>query len=294
MPSYVFSLAPHLEEQARWLLQSIQSNTSVQPEEIFIFLADSEKDDTDSLSYFRKRGSIISGEIPNKKYPLSALHKALEIACEKSTNEYVVCLDTDTVVLQDLQLPTTDADLMAAFDNDIGSFWSRQESQNDWEKLHKKYDIDFEDSIRWFNGGVIVVNTSSSFPQDWKRISDDLYKEIEQEKYFAEMIALGLLSNKYKFKELSEKKNYMQGIHLDPPTKNTEVIHYIDKINIYRSLFNPRIKQKLQHTDIITDLRKIPEYRIYYKLLTSYAKAFRSSHPDTIIASVINVLDPSR
>lgn len=294
MADYVFSLAPHLEEEAKWLLQSIQSNTSIQSDELFIFVANSERKQINSLSYFQKNATIIEGDIPNHEYPLSALHRALEIACERSTSRHVICLDTDTIVLQDINLPSTDADLMAAFDNDIGSYWSRQESHSDWEKLYEKYDIDFEDPIRWFNGGVIIVNTNSNFPQDWKRISNDLYNTISREKYFSEMISLGLLSNKYNFKELSEKKNYMQGIHLDPPGKDTELIHYIDKINVYRSLFNPRIKHNLRETDIITDLRKIPVHKKYYRLFTSYMKAFRSSHPNTFFASVINRLDPSR
>lgn len=294
MPSYVFSLAPHLEKQAKWLLQSIQSNTSVESEEIFIFLAESEKDDINSLPYFRKRGTIIGDKIPNEDYPLSALHRALEMACARSTNEYVVCLDTDTVVLQDIHLPTTDAELMAVYDYDIGSFWSREESRTYWEKLHNRYNINFEEPIRWFNGGVLVVDTDSNFPQDWKRISDDLYEDISVEKYFSEMVALGLLSNKYKFEELNENKNYMQGIHLDPPSKNTEIIHYIDEITIYRSMFNPIVRKKLRDTDIIADINKILTHKKYYRLVTSYMKALRSSHPNTIFASAINRLDPSR
>jgi hypothetical protein len=294
MPGYVFSLAPHLEEEAKWLLQSIRSNTSICAEEIFIFLAESEKEQIESLSYFENNGNIIRGEIPNEEYPLSALHRALEIACEKSKNKYVVCLDTDTVVVQDFNLSDTDADLMAAFDNDLGSFWSRQESKKHWERLHEKYSISFENPIRWFNGGVVVVDTNSDFPQDWKKISNELYNSIQRDKYFSDMISLGILSNKYKFIELDEKMNYMQGIHLDPPNKNTEVIHYIDKINIYRSLFNPRIRNELSETDIMSDIDDISLFKMYYNLTTSYMKAFRSSHPNTLFASFINILDRSR
>lgn len=276
------------------MLQSIKLNTSASSDQIFVFVADSEIDSVTHLEYFQQRSTLIIGKIPNEAYPLSALHRALEIACNKSISEYVVCLDTDTVVLQDVEIPESGADIMAVSDHDLGSFWSRPESEHNWIQLYERYDIEFEEPIRWFNGGVLVVNTESDFAYKWKVMSEDLWGTISREKYFTEMVCLGLLSNEYQFKELNENKNYIQGFHVDPPNKNVEVIHYIHPVTLYRSLMNPDIKQKLAPTDVLDDIEDFKFSKFYYKLITSYLKAFRTSHPETFVANLINLLDSSR
>lgn len=300
--TYIVTVGPgELTRQSEWLLRSIRANTSATREDIVSFVANQESDriPEPTIEYFDEHSVLLEGEIPDPEYPLSATHAALVRASEYSSNEYLVLLDTDTLVLDDIDAHRgSDADLLLVPESTTKSYWAdMSRSWDAWVDLYDECDVPYpgpqlrstvndKEMLPYYNGGVIVQKNGIDFPERWRDLSERLHDSIEHS-FYAEQVALGILSNEYDVREVSERYNYMQIVHIGPPPDDTVVVHYPDTISLYRALLNPTIKRKLQGTGAVEHFRNKTRREVAYNSLKSLIKAYVLSHPDATVSNLI-------
>lgn len=137
--AYVFVLGPHeLEKKGLFLLRSIHKNTEAEKKDIFVFIEDSEREEIseNAINEARDKATILDGSFPISEYPLSSAHEALYQASQESDVEYLVLLDTDTVVLDDLDIDLNQNKDLLLKPVDLGNRYGEKKSQ---KKSGKNY-----------------------------------------------------------------------------------------------------------------------------------------------------------
>ena len=259
--TYAFSTGPdELEHEAHLLLNSIQSNTSARADDILIYVIEDEIPllSDELLSYFNQNATVVKGSLPNPDYPLSAAHGALVAASNETENDYTLLLDTDTLVLDDIEIHnSSEAELFVAPAALGNRYWASSESTEDWKTLYNKYGFDFPTSrvrslvddqvmLPYYNGGVILT-ANNDFPERWMNLSREIHGTLPKSNYFSEMVALALLSSDYTVEVLGERYNYTLPRHLTVPT-DIRIVHYIEYNCVRRAAaidrnFNAKLKK---------------------------------------------------
>jgi hypothetical protein len=252
-------------EQAYWLARSIsQSNPKA---EIYAFVAESEREDI--YLYHLKRieevgGKILYGEIPLKEYKFTSKHQALIQAGELSSAKYFVCLDSDMLVLNRLELPSDYA--MYVCPVDIGNTsWGRESARSRWEELYKLVEAEMpKEKIRsvignylmfpYFNGGF-VITTDNKFGSKWLDTTKKVYGEMPDREFYqnvyskqskrrrlftkipyahwTEQVTLTLLAAKYHTKVLDYRYDYPLNTRWTCP-QDVKIVHYHDVRNLVK------------------------------------------------------------
>jgi len=302
--TYAFAIGPaELARQSKWLLQSIRANTSAETADIVTYVVDSERDaiPNETLDYIDRNSTLVEGEMPNPEYPLSAAHAALIEATTRSQHPYTLLLDTDTVLIDDISVHKRyDSDLFAVPEPVDSGYWASPESLQDWQSLVDRHDINLDSDERarmsnhrpfpYYNSGVILVDSDSDFPKEYRDLSKRLYDGLQQDQYYADMVALSLLANEYETEILPDSFNWLQKAYLRSPPDDVKIIHYPETMSLYRSLQNPMVSDRFQETELATYFQNMSKREFYPSLIASQIKAYELARPDSLMANIIGGL----
>jgi hypothetical protein len=255
------------------LLESIHRNTSASAEDIVTYIVTEEENKIDDsvLSFVDDYSHTIKGAMPNPDFPLSAAHGALREAAAYSDNDYLLLLDSDTIVLDDINVHENYNAELYLKPEDIGTrYWARSDSTDDWKELYDRYGIQFPESrvhstvdnremLPFFNGGVILTK-NNKFPERWLNLSKQLHGKLPASNYYSEMVALALLSSEYEVHKLTERHNYPLHLRLKP-YNDCKILHYHRPMCLYRaSVFDERSKRYYEDFDL-EDRFELPRLR---------------------------------
>jgi hypothetical protein len=193
-------------------LRSIVKNTEAEKKEIFVFVVEDEKDDIedDVLEEVDDKATLIQGEMPNEEYPLSAAHGALKMASEVSDKDYLLLLDTDMLVLDDIEVhERIDRELFLTPATVSHKFWnSKEKSNEEFRSLFDKYGYDYpedknlrsnygrEEINPHYNGGFILTK-NNDFPERWLNLSKEVHGKLPKRNISSEMVSLSMLATEY-------------------------------------------------------------------------------------------------
>ena len=237
---------------------------------ILTFIPESSIADIDerTLSRLEESTSVTTGEIPIPEYPISALIQSFVEAERQFDSEYLVALDTDTIVLNRLRIPTGgDVWLRPA---DVGAqYWTSERSRGDWKTLYEEFGYSVPDPFfsltasvdrrsipPYWNSGV-VVTTDRSLPQRWLNYTSALFSNdslpVSAEEFFIDQIALALAVRENNIYQLGERENFPLGGRLVIP-QETAVIHYGDRRNLTR-VVQRHFRSEFNRLDSLPDYR---------------------------------------
>lgn len=237
-----------LERQADALVRSIQG--AVPDIELVTFIPENSRGEvsSDALNRFEAAGTVVWGEIPIPEYPISALVQAFVEAERVSDREYLVALDTDTVVLDTLEV-SEGGDVWVR-PADVGAqYWCSEDARKDWGKLTERFglppvtefdsvtaSVDRRTIPQYWNSGV-VVTTDRSLPERWLEYTRALFYErelpVSRSEFFIDQLSLALATRKNEVQKLPEAMNYPLGGRLVVPD-SVKVLHYGDRRNLHR------------------------------------------------------------
>lgn len=255
-----------LEAQADILVKSIRRIYPDAP--ILVFIPTSSISDMTEtvLERFESRTTVVSGAIPIPDYPISALIKAFVEAEHKFDNQYLVALDTDTILLDRLQI-SGDGDVWLR-PADVGAqYWTTEEAIPDWKLLYQNFgytipepfiqltaSVDRREIPPYWNSGV-VVTTDRSLPSRWLEYTKTIYDEedlpVSQDEFFIDQISLAIAVQKNAIGELSQRENFPLGGRFLIP-QDVAVVHYGDRRNLTR-VIQPKIRGHLKQLNAIPD-----------------------------------------
>ena len=276
------------------MLNSIRENTEASKEEVFVFIVEEEKEDIDQdvLDEVRSKATLLEGEMPNPDYPLSAAHGALKKASERTEEDYVLLLDTDTIILDDITIhEEEEADLFLTPVPISYKYWnSREKSNEEFRKLFDEYGFEYPEDIDlksnydrekvnpYYNGGFILTKTNG-FPERWLNLSKEVFGNLPRKNYFSEMIALALLASDYEVEPLGPEYNFF--LPFRPyPQEGTKMAHYIELETLYRSVFlsekigSDWFVSRLENTGVLEDFRSMNKVKRSLMVLNNSYKSY--------------------
>lgn len=249
-----------LERQGKLLVNSIR-RTYPEAHIVGFIPEDSAPDVTEESSeYFEAETTLVTGEIPIPEYPISALLKAFVEAEKRSDNQFLIAMDTDTVVVNRLQIPNDSGTDLYLRPAEVGAqYWCSAASKSDWKQLYDHFGLTepLPDEYRlasvdkrpippYWNSGV-VVTTDHSLPAEWLEITKELLYNtdlpVSSDEFFIDQISLALASRTRSVTDLTETQNYPLGGRIRCP-QDVEIIHYGDTRNLSRIL-EPSIRTQL-------------------------------------------------
>ena len=238
--------------QSRYLVRSIRRHHPAAP--IYAYVPDDELPEMDEAihSELDEEATILEGSIPIPEYPISTKIAALAAAEVAADAEYLLMLDTDVLVLDEIDLlGDANADLFLK-PVDVGNqYWGRERSQDDWERLYERYELDlpewrvrstFDDRkmLPYWNAGFVLSGVEG-FGEEWLSITEDLHGEIRYERH-ADQVALGLLSSKYPTETVDNRYNYPVHLRMRCPS-DVRVLHYHNAPNLVKVRDGPILEQ---------------------------------------------------
>lgn len=258
----VFSLtadADPLDSQAALLVRSIRDQYPDAP--VLTFVPDGRLSAVDPAvrRCLRAETDVVEGPFPIRTYPLSAFHGAFVRAPERYPDaDYYVALDTDTVVLDRIELPRPDADLYAGPEYVGATRWASADGPREpWNRLFKTTGVDppadddrlvapADGSEMWppyYNGGLVVAG-DPDVPARWLELLREVLEgdAVAGEPYFAEQIALAVLAAERDTATLPSPANHMMGATLRVPDE-TAVLHYQFEDTL--STLRPALRERL-------------------------------------------------
>lgn len=234
------------EHQGLYLINSILKFH--EEPEIYAFLPEEEKEtmnqevlkDIES----KKAVQMLEGKMTIPEYPLSAAHNAMYKASQKTDREYLLALDTDTILVDKITVHQEhDADLFLKPEDLSYLFYQSEESQEDWERIVEDREFEVpalenrstEDRGRmrnYYNGGFILTR-NNDFPERYMELCKELHGNLEVN-FVTDQVALALLAQDYELHELDCTYNYSVGQRLRL-RKDVKMLHY--HVNGYGRMF---------------------------------------------------------
>lgn len=263
-----------------YLVNSIHRNTS--DPEIITFLAKEEREQVpgEVLEEIREKAELVEGKVPVEDYPISAKIEALRVASERSDREHLMLLDSDTAVIDDIEVPG-DAELFLK-PVDLSQYWSSIKSQDEWEELAErtglsvpgrdvKTGVDGQNSYRYWNAGAVITR-NNDLPEKWLELTRELHGDISHG-FFTDQVALALLATDYEVEELDRSYNFPVPHFFRSPS-NVKVIHYHGYHHLAK-LNNTEIRGKLEGTGLLERLEHEKDLRFWKKISLSYLKTLK-------------------
>jgi len=248
-----------LAHQALGLLRSIHEVDS-NPEIYPLVVPEEIPDIPDRvIKELQELGTIIKGQNVVSNYPHSRKITALIKAHERTTHEAVLMLDADTFLWNPIKVyERVDAEVYAK-PADIGTmYWSREESFSCWKELYHQHDLEFpgtcyratvdnEEIPPFWNAGV-VISKSPPFAREWKKVTKNVFKNIQKDTQFADQVALGILSEKYHTYSLSEECNFP--VPHQPVPNGTTILHHHGYDHL-TEVENDRLEEYIHHIGLL-------------------------------------------
>jgi len=253
--------------------------------EIYAYVAEEEKPEISQgrLSKIGNYANLIYGDIPMKEYIFTVKHRALILAGEMTNKKYLVCLDSDMLMMNELSLPKGE---MFVCPVDIGNTsWGREEARPLWEKLYKKIGaempknkllslIDKYAMFPYYNGGF-VITSDHKFGRKWLDLTREIFKILpdmdsymkgysQQTKrrrlftkipysHWTEQVTLTLLASKHKAKILPYEYDWPMNTTWRCPT-NVKIMHYHDMRNLLK-IHKKSVVNRLKEIGIYDELK---------------------------------------
>lgn len=218
-------------EQALWLARSLEQTNPDHTRYVFF----PESENVSKQKELQDMCTVVKGEKTIPEYPISTKIDALVAAEEVANEESLLLLDTDTLVLRPLRLHNGDAEMFLK-PVDIGrQYWGRKnQSYNEWARIAKSLDMpvpswSFKSTFDhisippYWNAGFVLV-PNDGFGKRWLRAVENIYPDLSYN-WHADQVTLGLLSQSYNVRELTNCYNYPLHLRLRLPA-DTAVVHY--------------------------------------------------------------------
>jgi hypothetical protein len=204
------------EDFGRFLARSIDTQTKY---DILVYIPESEVKNVsdDTLREFRKLSEEVAIEEPTiQGYGQSAKLDALAAASDRFSPPYLL-LDTDTIVLSELDIEFGAADVFAKPVDFGAQYYGRKNSFSEWRQFYEFVGREMPDErIRstvdkrrvppYYNAGV-VATTDPDFPDRWLDLTQSIFSEASTQ-FYSDQVALSILFSEYKGKHLTERENY--------------------------------------------------------------------------------------
>lgn len=250
-----------LARQARTLITSLRRVYPNAPVIVFVPTASASDLDTETRAVLEREATLVTGELPLPEYPISAFLRAFVEMTTRIETEYLVALDTDTVIFDRLSVPahaTADVWVRPA---EVGAqYWCSEAARGDWERLYNHFDvpspsvcefvttsIDNRRVPPYWNSGV-VVSRDPSLAREWLAITRELALNddlpVDGDEFFLDQLALAIATRKRDVCQFDLRMNYPLGGLLRVPS-DVQILHYGETRNLGRVL-NPRIREKLR------------------------------------------------
>ncbi|NHX35596.1 MULTISPECIES: hypothetical protein [Halolamina] len=256
-----------LERQAVLLVRSIKRYAPDANVVVFIPRASRGEVSGDALATYRSAGSVVWGEIPISEYPISALLGAFVAAEERSETEYLVAMDTDTLLLDRLRVQQGGDVWLRPVD--VGAqYWGSQDSMGDWKQLYERFGLSIPDRGEYVEAAIdgravppywnsgVTITTDRSLPERWLRYTKEMYYDdelpVSRDEFFIDQLSLSVATARNEVQELDERTNYPLGGRLSVPS-NVSVIHYGDRRNLAR-VFSQPVRRELRESGAIPDI----------------------------------------
>lgn len=229
--------------QSRHLLRSIRRHHAEAP--VYVYVPTEELDDMDPAvrEELAADATILEGSIPVPEYSISTKIAALEAAERVADASYLLMLDTDVLVLDEIEVHRSeDADLFLK-PVDVGNqFWGRERSHERWRDLYERYDQQFTERrvastfdnramLPYWNAGFVLTRVDG-FGTEWLEVTEALHGEIPYDRH-ADQVALGLLSERYTTETVDNRYNYPIHLRLRCPP-DVRVLHYHNASNLVK------------------------------------------------------------
>lgn len=246
------------DEQGLYLARSIACKNPDSP--IFVYVPDGESPEhEDELA---ELGTILRGQPTIPDYGISRKVDALMAVEEAADEEYLLLLDTDTLVLDKITVHQTGKDLYLK-PVDVGlQFWGREsESRHRWSEISNEADLptpewsyqstfDENEIPPYWNAGF-VLTANGDFGARWMRLIEDIYPDIPYE-WHADQVALGLLSQEYDMEELDNRFNYPLHLRLKIH-ENAKVVHYHNLRNLKKCSGHTTFLREVEMWDAVKE-----------------------------------------
>lgn len=256
-----------LERQAVILVRSIKRHAPDANVVVFIPRASRDVVSDDALDTYRSAGSVVWGEIPISEYPISALLGAFVAAEERSETEYLVAMDTDTLMLDRLRVQKGGDVWLRPVD--VGAqYWGSQDSKGDWKQLYERFGLSMPDRGEYVKAAIdgravppywnsgVTITTDRSLPERWLRYTREMYYDdelpVSRDEFFIDQLSLSVATARNEVQELDERANYPLGGRLSVPS-DVSVIHYGDRRNLAR-VFSQPVRRELQESGAISNI----------------------------------------
>ncbi len=211
--------------------------------------------------------TILSGEIPIDGYPISTKIGAIAAAEDATDASHLLMLDTDTVVLDTVDIHREiDADLYLK-PVDIGrQFWGRERSRERWRELYDGHEISMPDwrvestfdgieMLPYWNAGFVLESLDDGgIGTEWLRYTRDLHGEIPYDRH-ADQVALGLVSTTRSVAVLDDRYNHPLHLRLSCPA-DVYVLHYHNRREL-AIVREPAIREKLAAVGLGTEIDRL-------------------------------------
>lgn len=272
--AYTFTIGPgELSKQGLYLLNSILKNTEAGKEDIFVYIVDEEKEDIEEcvIEEVKEKATLIEGPLPKEHYPHSAAVGALRKTAKISNKDYLALLDTDTLVLDDIEVHAKKkGELYLTTEPLSRKYWaSKEKSDKALRKLFNKFGFEYpenrtvqssfgEEEINpYYNAGLILTK-NNDFPERFLKLTQKVHGELPGPNHFADQISISLLSTEYNLIELEHHYNSFQTLY-PYPQEGTKVVHYVETDVLYRCIYLSKkigsgwFASKVQGTGLLDD-----------------------------------------
>jgi hypothetical protein len=260
----VFAFGPgDLALQARSLARSIRNFTD--PDAVLAFTTTDELEDVPEsiVAELESTCTIETGPSPLGGYPIAIKQAALDRAASVLDTNYLLCLDTDVLVLDNIPVPKCNNELYLKPIDIGGQYYGSQASHSEWESLADTFGMTFPGVTTrstvdrkpippYWNAGMVLTR-NNEFPAKWLSLTKELY-ENHDTGYFTDQVALGLLSTQYEVGEVGEEYNYPLTNRLFVP-HSVKILHYNTFYQLAR-LYDPRVVRRIVKTGIFETLDK--------------------------------------
>jgi hypothetical protein len=248
--AFVFAAGENkYDEQGMYLARSIARTNPDSP--LIVYVPDGEHPEhEDELAEI---GTIVRGEPTIAEYGISRKIDSLIAAEAAAESDYLLLLDTDTLVLDTITVHQSGKDLYLK-PVDVGlQYWGREsESRGDWTEIATEANLpvpewrhrstfDSKPIPPYWNAGF-VLTANHGFGKRWMQLVQDIYPNIPYE-WHADQVALGLLSQEYDVEPLENRYNYPIHLRLRPRA-DAKVIHYHNFHNLKKgSAYRPFLRE---------------------------------------------------
>lgn len=261
---FVFAFGPgELALQSRSLVRSIQNFAD--PDAVLAFTTTDELETVPApiVAELETVCTIETGPNPLDGYPIAIKQAALNRAASALDTDYLLCLDTDVLVLDDVSIPECNNELYLKPVDIGGQYYGSQASHSEWESLADTFGMTFPGvTIKstvdrkpippYWNAGMVLTR-NNEFPSRWLSLTKELY-ENHDTGYFTDQVALGLLSTEYGVSEVGEDYNYPLTNRLFVPN-SVKILHYNTFYKLAR-LYDPRVLRRIAKTGVFETLEK--------------------------------------